>query len=211
MKIIKPSIEVEEIDSNKILLNIEKAGRTCYQSIGGSLSSAKRLIAYLIKHGHESVLEHEKITVKIITDRGVLTEITRHRIASYSVESTRYCSYKEGIEVIEPCFWEEDKKQLGGDLDTRYECWLRTMNFIEQSYKMLIQFGAKPEEARSVLPNSLKTEIIMTMNLRSWRHFLKLRSAKDSHPQIREIVIMILEKFKKKIPIIFDDIIYEKG
>lgn len=210
MQIVKPNAEIRWITPN-ILQQIESAGRTCYKSENNiTEDSSKRFIANLIKRGHESVLEHGVISVKITCDRGILAELTRHRIASYSVESTRYVNYQEGITVIEPCFWEEDKKNTDTDLDDKYQCWLRTIEFIEQSYKMLIKFGATPEEARTILPNSLKTEIVVTTNIRIWRHILKLRSGQGVHPQFIEIVRLLLKKFNKVLPEIFGDIIDEQ-
>ncbi len=205
MKIIKPYYIIEdEIDPKKMMLTLEKAGRTCYKSEGRiGDGTAEKFIANIIKRGHESVLEHEKITVRFICDRGVTHEIVRHRIASYSQESTRYCNYSQDkfgneLTFIKPCFWNED--------DEQYKLWLDTMQYIEDMYNKLIASGAKPEEARSILPNSLKTEIVVTMNLREWRHFFKLRTAPNAHPQIREISLALLDELKEKLPVIFGDI-----
>lgn len=205
MNIIAPSVEIiDEIKGEEILKKIEKIGRVCYKSEGKiSEDSAEKFIANILKSGHESVIEHEKISVRIICDRGVSHEIVRHRIASYSQESTRYCNYShekfgKELTVIKPMFWHEDSKE--------YKIWLEIMNEIEEKYNKLIEMGAKPQEARSILPNSLKTEIIVTMNLREWRHFFKLRTSMRAHPQMREVAIMILKKFKKEIPVFFDDI-----
>ena len=207
MNLIKPGFEIiDNIDSDKLLQKIERNGRVCYKSEDKITDeSAKVFIKAIIKNGHESVLEHEKITVKIICDRGITHEIVRHRIASYSQESTRYCNYnkdKFGNELtfIKPYFWEDDTEQ--------YNIWKETMNIIEKNYMKLIELGAEPQLARSILPNSLKTEIIVTMNLREWRYFFKLRTSKNAHPQMREITRPMLNKFKEIIPIIFDDIIY---
>lgn len=206
MRIISTSFEIlDEIDGEKILKRIEKIGRICYKSEDKiTESSAKEFIKKLLKRGHESVIEHEKISVKIICDRGVSHELVRHRIASYSQESTRYCNYfkdKFGNELtlIKPYFWNDDIP--------KYNIWLETMQTIEQNYNKLIEMGAKPEEARSILPNSLKTEIIVTMNLRQWRHFFKLRVAPNAHPQMREVSIPLLNKMKTILPVIFDDIV----
>lgn len=207
MKVIKPYFEVlDEIDGGKILKNIERYGRTCYKSENLITdNSSVSFVKNIIKRGHESVIEHEKITVKIVCDRGVTHEIVRHRIASYSQESTRYCNYqndKFGSELtfIKPVFWTEDSEQ--------YIIWYNMMQEIEDKYMYLICHGASPQEARSILPNSLKTEIIVTMNLREWRHFLKLRTSEAAHPQMQEIARAILTKFKEVIPIIFEDIEY---
>lgn len=209
MNIIKPYIMLcDEIDEDKILCAIEKAGRVCYKSENLiKPESAKKFVENIIKRGHESVIEHEKITVKIVCDRGVSHEIVRHRIASYSQESTRYCNYckdKFGSELtfIEPNFFDTDVDE---DIKNK-KIWIKMMENIEQSYNELIKNGAKPEEARAILPNSLKTEIVVTMNMRAWRHFLKLRTDKSAHPQIREISNMILSQFKQKLPTIFGDL-----
>lgn len=209
MVIIEPSVFIEtDLEGDKILKDIEKAGRTCYKSENLITSdSAKEFVKKILASGHESVIEHCSITVRIICDRGVTHEIVRHRIASYSQESTRYCNYSKqrfgsGITYIKPCFW-----QSGADEDNKkIEIWKSILQEIEKSYLLLIELGALPEEARSILPNSLKTEIVMTMNLREWRHFLKLRCSPTAHPQMKEIATMILKKFKEKIPVIFDDI-----
>lgn len=205
MKIFEPSFEIlGNIEPDKIMKNIEAFGRVCYKS--ESLitdNSADPFIRRILKSGHESVIEHEKITVKIVCDRGVTHEIVRHRIASYSQESTRYCNYskdKFGNELafIKPLFWSEDSQE--------YKIWEKQMHLIEDSYIRLIQIGATPEQARSILPNSLKTEIVVTMNLREWRHFFKLRTSKRAHPQMREISIPLLRKMCDLLPPIFDDI-----
>lgn len=205
MKIIRPSFFIEdEIDSEKIMRTIERAGRTCYKSEERiEDGSAEKFIASILKRGHESVIEHEKITVRIICDRGVTHEIVRHRMASYSQESTRYCNYsndKFGNELtfIKPCFWNDE--------DVNMKIWEESMAFVEKKYFEMINAGAKPEQARSILPNSLKTEIVVTMNLRAWRHFFKLRNAAAAHPQMREVAGMILSEFKQILPAIFGDI-----
>lgn len=205
MKIISPSFEIiGTINGAEILKNIERAGRTCYKSEDLITDdSAAKFVRRILKRGHESVIEHDKITVKIICDRGVSHEIVRHRIASYSQESTRYCNYakdKFGNELtfIRPFFWEEDGE--------KYALWCETMQSIETAYIQMLALGATPEEARSILPNSLKTEIIVTMNLRSWRHFFKLRTDTASHPQMREVACPLLEEFKRCVPVVFEDI-----
>jgi len=205
MEIIKPSYIIEDkVDGEKILRNLERYGRTCYKSDSKITSdSARKFVASIIASGHESVIEHEKVTVRVICDRGVTHEIVRHRIASYSQESTRYCNYKSrGIQVIEPLFFVEN--------EAKYKVWLKAMKACEKAYDTLIDVGATPQEARSVLPNSLKTEIVITYNLREWRLFFKLRCAKRAHPQMREIAIPLLQEFKKLIPVIFDDILVDK-
>lgn len=208
MHVIMPSVEIiDHIDGNRIIRKIESIGRVCYKSESKiTEDSAEKFITNILNSGHESVIEHESISVRVICDRGVSHEIVRHRIASYSQESTRYCNYSKEkfgkeLTVIKPIFWEIDSEE--------YKIWFDMMNRIEHDYNALIEMGVKPQEARSILPNSLKTEIIMTMNLREWRHFFKLRTSMRAHPQMREIAMMILEKFKKEIPIFFDDIASE--
>lgn len=205
MRIMKPSFEIlDEINGMELLKRIEKCGRVCYKSEDNiTADSAAKFVKNILASGHESVIEHEKVSVKIICDRGVTHEIVRHRIASYSQESTRYCNYtkdKFGSEltVIRPYYWDEN--------DEKYQKWKETMEVIEMAYNKLISMGARPEEARSILPNSLKTEIIVTMNLREWRHFFKLRTSLKAHPQMREIACPILEKFKELVPVVFDDL-----
>lgn len=205
MRIIKPSFEIlDDINGEELLEKIEKIGRVCYKSESKiAQDSAKKFISNIIKSGHESVIEHEKISVRIICDRGVSHEIVRHRIASYSQESTRYCNYSDEkfgkeLTLIKPVFWKDNSEE--------YKCWLETMQKIEDAYNYLIEMGAKPQEARSILPNSLKTEIIVTMNLREWRHFFQLRTSMRAHPQMREIACAILDEFKQRIPVFFDDI-----
>lgn len=205
MKIVNASYEIIGMSSAEDMLkNIEKFGRVCYKSEANiTETSASDFIKRIIKSGHESVIEHEKISVRIICDRGVSHEIVRHRIASYSQESTRYCNYtkdKFGNELtfIKPIFWNEGSKE--------YKIWELAMSQTEEKYFQLINAGVQAEQARSILPNSLKTEIIVTMNLREWRHFFRLRTSKRAHPQMREISIPLLNEFKSVLPAVFDDI-----
>ena len=205
MKIIEPSFQFfEPLDGAQMLKRLERAGRVCYKSEDKiTQDSAETFLANIIKRGHESVLEHEKITVSLICDRGVTHELVRHRIASYSQESTRYCNYmgeKFGRELtfIKPCFWAED--------DPKYAVWKEQMAQLEETYQRLLEAGASPQEARSILPNSLKTEIVVTMNLREWRHFFRLRTAPAAHPQMREAADMLLAAFQAELPVIFVDL-----
>ena len=209
MKVINAYYDIiDSVNGEMILKKLERCGRTCYQS--GDLAnetSAEKFIAGIIKRGHESVLEHVSITAKIVCDRGVTHEIVRHRVASYSQESTRYCNYgkdKFGNEItfIKPIFWQLE--------DENYKIWKDNMQRIEASYLKMIKDEVSPQEARSILPNSLKTEIIVTMNLREWRHFFKLRADKAAHPQMKEIAIPMLGTFRSLIPIVFNDIEYDK-
>ena len=209
MKIIKPSYEILTPISDggiKELQHIEKIGRVCYKSedrITDDGESAKKFVKMLISNGHEAMIEHSSLSVKFIVDRGVSHELVRHRIASFAQESTRYCNYSKDkfgseITVIEPCFWNEDTGF--------YECWKVSCEQSERYYFELLNGGATPQQARTVLPNSLKTEITITANYREWRNFFKLRTAEASHPQMREVTIPLLKELKTLIPIIFDDI-----
>lgn len=205
MRIISPSFEVLDCDDGmEILQKIEKYGRVCYKSENLiDKDSAVGFVKRILERGHESVIEHEKVSVRIICDRGVSHEIVRHRIASYSQESTRYCNYckdKFGNELtfIKPVFWAEDSDE--------YKIWYTMMKSIEDAYMQLIEKGVSPQEARSILPNSLKTELVVTMNLREWRHFFRLRTSGGAHPQMREIAVEMLKEFQRRIPVLFDDI-----
>ena len=201
MRIIKAGFEImDNLDGAAILKKIERCGRVCYKSEDRiSEESAEQFVRGIIKSGHESVMEHVSITVKLICDRGVSHEIVRHRVASYSQESTRYCNYSKDGECtfIEPLFWPdgEHRKQ-----------WEESMQSAEQAYLKMLAAGATPQEARSVLPNSLKTEVVMTANLREWRHFLRLRTSKAAHMQIREVAIPLLAELRERVPVVFTDI-----
>ncbi len=205
MKIIKPSVEIlDNITPVEVLKKLELCGRVCYKSEDKITDeSAVKFISNIIKQGHESVLEHVSFSVRFICDRGVSHEIVRHRIASYSQESTRYCNNSKGdsdgqITVIEPLYLEPGTEG--------YEIWKKACQEAEDNYFKLLQYGCTAQEARAVLPNSLKTEIVMTANVREWRHFLKLRTSKAAHPQIKEVAEMLLEQLNFLLPSLFDDI-----
>lgn len=212
MKIIKAGYEILTAISEvgiAELQHIEKIGRVCYKSedkITEDGESARKFVKMLIDRGHEAMIEHSSLSVKFIVDRGVSHELVRHRIASFAQESTRYCNYSKDkfgkeITVIDPCFF--------SPLSDSYTFWKHAMEIAEAHYFSLLDSGATPQEARSVLPNSTKTEITITANYREWRNFFKLRTAKAAHPQMREVTIPLLAELKKKLPIIFDDIIAE--
>ena len=193
-------------DGDQMLANIAAAGRVCYQSESKSDDAA--FVRKRIRQEHESVLEHEKISVRIICDRGVSHELVRHRIASYSQESTRYCNYSKGkfgseLTFIRP-YW--DDRSISAEMIRLRACWQEACLNAEWSYKKMIDAGCTPEAARAVLPNCLKTEVVMTANLREWRHFFKLRCAPAAHPDMRIIANMLLTAFKDVVPVVFDDI-----
>ena len=187
------------------LQHLEQIARVCYKSedhITKDGESAKKLIRSLITSGHHAMLEHGVISVWFCCDRGISHELVRHRVASFAQESTRYCNYandKFGNELtfIQLFFFEDS---------VRYSLWEQQMKDAEETYLDLIATGAKPEEARSVLPNSLKTEIVVTANYREWRHIFELRCAPNAHPQMRELMLPLLDEFAVRIPVLFGDI-----
>lgn len=212
MILVKPSYEIlTEVNGSMVRRRIERAGRICYKSEGNiSVNSAEQFVEKIISNGHHSVLEHESLSVLFVCDRGITHEIVRHRLAAYSQESTRYCNYKGGVTFIIPpwvgiepgAYMEEEKKEFNNIPDAM---WYQTMINAELTYQGLLCKWS-PQQARSVLPNSLKTEIVMTANLREWRHVLKLRTSKAAHPQMQELMIPLLKELQTKIPIIFDDL-----
>ncbi|MFP4476504.1 MAG: FAD-dependent thymidylate synthase [Desulfatibacillaceae bacterium] len=204
MRVIRPGHEILLMpDPADILKNIELAGRTCYKSEDKiTPDSARDFVRRILKSGHHSVIEHVNVTVRFVCDRGVTHELVRHRLASYSQESTRYANYSKDrfgseITVIRPLFWATDSAE--------YKAWHAAMEAAEKAYMGLLEMGARPEQARSVLPNSLKTEIVMTANVREWIHVFNLRCSKRAHPQIREIMLPLLAEFHANIPVIFDE------
>lgn len=212
MKIVKPSIEViDRINEQEVYKKIEAIGRTCYKSEDKIMDgSAERFIKMIMANGHETVLEHQSISIRIICDRGVSHEIVRHRIASYSQESTRYVNYKgKDMEFIKPIEIEEfDDTSAGGTERTKeFLIWKIFCKEVEETYNDLISRGVTPQNARSILPNSLKTELVMTANIREWRHFLKLRTSPAAHPDMQVIADKILVWFKKNLPVFVGDFI----
>lgn len=207
MRIVEPWIQVEKFDGKQIMKRIERACRTCYRSEGKiTEDSYKKLLKNCLTRGHESVLEHEKITVRIYSDVGSYKDLTRHRFASFSIESTRYCSYdkdKYGNEItfINPVYI-EDKEM--------YETWKKTMEEIEKGYIKMKQLGATTDMCRELLPHSTAGEYTMTANIREWKHILSLRANNHVHPSIRQIMIPLLKLFKQEMPDIFDDVPYDE-
>jgi len=234
MKIINASFEIlrPHMDGpdakNAIYQLIEQAGRTCYKSESAiTPESSAAFIQKIVKNHHEAMLEHASMTVKFIVDRGVSHELVRHRIASFAQESTRYCNYSKDkfgneITVIEPCFFKDIPEEVRNDIfrylvmnkqptphEIAYGLWREACYMAEERYFKMLENGCTPQEARSVLPNSLKTEIIVTANMREWRHFFKLRAAGETgapHPQMAEVAIPLLKKCKEYMPELFSDI-----
>ena len=221
MNILKAGFEIlTPISEGGIeeLKHIEKIGRVCYKSEGNITEdgeSAKKFVKMLIDRGHEAMIEHSSLSVRFTVDRGVSHELVRHRIASFAQESTRYVNYsldkfgneinviniRDGIDL--------DNKMKNMDssiIDAILREWFSAMKDAEKHYMKMIELGATPQIARSVLPNSTKTEITITTNYREWRNFFKLRVPATAHPQMREVTIPLLKELKNRLPIIFDDI-----
>lgn len=205
MKIIRPSIRpVKEYDGDQILLELDSAARLCYKSEGKiNYNNLGNVIRSCIKNGHTSVLEHVSLSFNVVLDNGILREWTRHRIASYSVESTRYCDYssKGGIKYIAPIEFEEGS--------AAYKIWKRSCEQDEAAYNELAELQCQPQERRSVLNFSVACEMRFTANLRSLRNLLSLRCDKTAHLHMREICIPLMLYLKDLIPIVFDDIDYD--
>ena len=207
MLLVEPEIQVENYDGIRIMKNIERACRTCYRSEGLiTEDSYKKLLKNCINRGHESILEHEKITIRMRCDIGVYKDLTRHRFGSFSIESTRYCNYGKDkfdreLKVIKPCNIDEDSNL--------YAFWKNTMERIEMNYLHMTDNGATPDQMRMILPHSTAAEVTMTANIREWRHILELRCSKTAHPAIRQLLIPLLLKFKEDMPELFDAIDYD--
>ena len=213
MKIISPGYEIirPHMDGpearNAIYQLIEQAGRTCYKSEDAiTPESAAAFVRKIVRNHHEAMLEHASMTVKFIVDRGVSHELVRHRLASFAQESTRYCNYSKNkfdgeVTFIRPFFFERGS--------TEYSCWEDMCQHAENVYLAMLQMNRTPQEARSVLPNSLKTEVIMTANMREWRHFFRLRAAGETgapHPQMAEVAVPLLKECPTYMPELFGDI-----
>ena len=205
MKVIEPYVEfAEPIDGDAILKHLEMCGRVCYKSEQKiAEGSAEKFLANIIKRGHEAVLEHYSFTVRFVCDRGVSHEIVRHRLASYCQESQRYCNYGKDqfggdVTFIKPLFFDKETPV--------YRIWERSCKNAETAYFDLLNEGCSPQEARTVLPNSVKTELVMTANVREWRHFLKLRTSTAAHPQMRQLANQLLAICQLNIPALFDGI-----
>jgi len=221
MKLIRQYWKFEEcVDGKEMLKKIERAGRTCYKSEDKITDdSARQFCLNMLKSGHHSVIEHHNITVRIITNRGVTHEIVRHRLASYSQESTRYCNYGgDDLVFILPVWMDNYALPLDQSINADAlfiegpshleapDAFLYSLYQAELSYKYLLQEGWQPQCAREVLPNALKTELVMTANIREWRHFFSLRCSKAAHPQMRDLAKSMLLGFCSNIPAMFDDL-----
>jgi thymidylate synthase (FAD) len=209
MIILQPQVLIpaSELDAN-LFRKLERYARTCYKSEDKMKDAGDpNFLKSKLTMGHESIIEHEKATVMFIVDRGISHEIVRHRIAAYSQESTRYCRYSQNkfgseISVIEPYFFMSRSDD--------YQLWQEACLGAERNYMAMLESGCSAQEARSILPNSLKTELVVTYNLREWRHFFRLRADIAAHPQMRQVAIPLLLHFQEKMPALFDDVDYDR-
>lgn len=207
VKIVNPSIEViTPLDGDYILKHLERCARNCYKSEDKiTADSAQKMIKKLIDLGHEAMIEHFSITVKLTTDVGAYKDLTRHRHASFAIESTRFCNYSKGKYGNELTFMRPSNMEEGTPV---YNIWYQAMLDIEKHYLNMAAEGAAVDQLRMLLPHSTKADVFMTANLREWRHIFKLRCAPATHPSVREIMTMLLNEFRSKLPVLFDDIPY---
>lgn len=219
MNIVEPYAKILGLTSGiDLLKKIEWYGRISHRSEGTQTEDSwKRFIqAVVIEHGDWSIVEHVSVTVDFLVDRGITHELVRHRLFLSTQESTRFVNYekkKMPASFIEPQ-WRELMNHYSGDpelslnqkIGVAQNCWENTISLLEERYKTLLSLGLTPQVARSVLPNALASRIIVTANLRNWRHFLIMRTTKETHPQMRQVTIPLLQEFKAVIPILFDDI-----
>jgi thymidylate synthase (FAD) len=208
MKIVEPSFEilnpVNPAEGVQMLQHIERMARISHRSEDKqTLDTWQKFIpAVVTQHGDWSVVEHASATVIFRMDRAICMEMVRHRLFSYTMESTRFVngrkSYPNGLEFILPI-------EMYGDLKAR--TWAEnSFRHCEIEYLNLLDREVRPQEARSVLPNALAATIAVTGNLRNWRHFFLMRTSKETHPDFRRVTIPLLDKFKTRVPILFDDI-----
>lgn len=208
MKIIKPWVEVKKFDGIQIMKSLELAAKQCYRTQGNITDdSYKNFLRNCINRGHESVIEHEKVSIRMCCDIGVYKDLTRHRHASFSIESTRYCNYSKDkfeneISFIEPCNIEKNTEE--------YKEWYYGMQNAEETYLNMSRLGCNPDQLRMILPHSTASEVYMTANIREWRHIFRLRAQKETHPAIQQLMIPLLLYFKEQMPELFDMITYNE-
>jgi thymidylate synthase (FAD) len=208
MNIIEPYVQVKRFDGIQIMKNLEIAAKQCYCTTDNiSEDSYKHFLKNCLSRGHESVIEHEKVTIRLCCDVGVYKDITRHRHASFSIQSTRYCNYSKDkfgneIKFIKPCNIDEGTQE--------YQYWLNCMQVVENTYMEMSKIGCKPDQLRMLLPHSTAAELCMTANIREWRHILSLRCEKYAHPAVQQVLIPLLLYFKEQMPELFEDIQYNE-
>jgi thymidylate synthase (FAD) len=199
-----PVSKMREFDGVELLRRIEYCARISHRSEDMPADTDRFLRAVVLKHGDWSVVEHASITVEFLVDRGVTHELVRHRIFSITQESTRFVNYLKRVSArfIKPSFPDDDTYKE----DSCFGIWAHAVDTCMAAYTQLIKLGCTPQIARSVLPNALSSKIVITGNLRQWRHFFIMRTTKETHPQMREVTVPLLDEIKKVIPIIFEDI-----
>ncbi|HSL61405.1 MAG TPA: FAD-dependent thymidylate synthase [Desulfotignum sp.] len=201
MQIIDQGHEIISLPDD-LLQIIETAGRTCYKSEGKiTPDSAAGFVQRMRDRGHHAMIEFADIIVRFTTNRGVTHELVRHRLFSFAQESTRYVRYDGKMAFIRPCWWADSTPD-------QQSLWQRAMEDAEKSYLALLQSGWRAEQAREVLPNSLKTEIVVKGNIREWRHMFALRCSKKAHPQIRALMLPLLSELKERLEVVFDDLLF---
>jgi thymidylate synthase (FAD) len=212
VKIIEPSFELSTPfgpltpeGGIQMLRFIEKQARISHRSEDAQTEDSwKRFItAVVIGHGDWSVTEHASVTATIRVDRGVTHELVRHRLFSFTQESTRFVRYHGNMEFIVPALAERIEDPVFMEL------WTKGMEQAEENYGRAISQNWRPQEARSLLPNALAATIAVTGNLRNWRHFFLMRTSKETHPDFRRITVPMLAEFKRLIPLLYDDIVPE--
>lgn len=215
MKVIDAFYEILNLgDGVEVLRFLEKVGRVCYKSEGLiTEDSYLKFIKLILDRGHEAMLEHYSFSVRFISNRGFTHELVRHRLAAFAQESTRWCNYSQDkfggeLTFIRPLWTKREDRQKGSKtMITTVAGWEKDMQSVETTYLYALRDGLAPQEARGFLPNDLKTEIVMTANLREWRHVLKLRTAKNAHPDMQFLMVPLLKELQGRIPLVFDDIV----
>jgi thymidylate synthase (FAD) len=209
MRIIEPSFEIvdpiNQADGIRLLQKIERMARISHRSEEKQTPETweKFIRAVVVGHGDYSVIEHASATVIFRVDRGITHELVRHRLFSFTQESTRFVcatgkTYGDGMEFIMPSMMSVPQVQ---------DLWIQQMIEAEERYKKMVGYNTRPQEARSILPNSLAATIAVTGNLRNWRHFFLMRTSKETHPDFRRVTIPLLEQFQQLIPILYEDIV----
>jgi thymidylate synthase (FAD) len=200
-------------DGIALLKKIEWCGRISHRSEDKKTSDSwNRFIrSVVLEHGDWSIVEHAILSCDFYVDRGITHEIVRHRLFSFTQESTRFVNYEKKMPAsfVEPSFNVSDKTDPSDPGCEQSFIWRNAISFLEGAYKSLIEAGCKPQIARSVFPNALASRIIITGNLRNWRHFFLMRTSKEAHPQMKEVTIPLLKQFQECIPIIYEDIVPE--
>jgi len=246
MFLVRPTATFEPVgfsSSKEVYQFIEKIGRTCYKSESGITdNSSTEFVKMILMRGHLSVLEHVSLTARIILDRGISHELVRHRLASYSQESTRYCNYKKDGNLIFVAphwllsmlnslpleeitfknvdtivsrmrteYFTKNKTHISNKEKERIIDFLNICMQSELYYLKQVDAGHKPEDARGGLVHHIKTEIVMTANLRNWLHVFSLRTSKFAHPDMREIMNMLYSNFMFNFPTVAQFSEMERG